>query len=388
MGIAIQKGRKINPPKVVIYGPEGIGKSTLAGKFPGALFVDLEGGTSRLDVARVDAPKKFDDFKDVLKDIIREPPAEYRTLVIDTADKLDGMIQQSVIDGAIDSRINGIEDFGYGKGYTYMEETWKKLLDYLSIFQSKIGWGVVFIAHATMRKIESVGQIGNYDHFELKLSKKASPLLKEWADFLFFLNYDVTLIKGENNKTRAVGGERVLYTNHSNYYDAKSRASLPDSIELDDNGVKAILKAIYPNSNPLNAPAVAHAEPPKDIPSPKAAVTVVEDDERNGKAKTQGALTANEQKAEKVHAEVGCNSEQPTPKQEKEESPVAELVVRVDKNLAEEGLTRADLELLTVKTGMRPKGTPLEKFNETDLKRIIAGWEKVVRNIKKLKEQA
>jgi hypothetical protein len=372
----ISKGLNVTPPKVVIYGPEGIGKSTMAGKFPGALFVDLENGTGRLEVSRLDTPADYSSFKVLLKEIMKEPPEGYKTLVIDTADKLDGIITQSIIDGATDAKIQGIEDFGYGKGYTYVEETWRKLLDGLSIFQAKTGWGVIFIAHAMQRKIETVGQAGNYDHYELKLSKKASPLLKEWADFLLFINYDVTLIK-DDNKTKAVGGERVVYTNHSTYYDAKSRAALPDSLELDAEGFKTIMKAIYPNGNPLKQPAPQSKPEPK--PEPK---------------KEEPQLSAED----KIHeTEVGCNIP-PKVEEPKTNSPedlgvkkdetkpeIATLCKRIDDALTVDGYTRADLELVTVKMGMRPAGTPLEQFSEQDLTRIVNNWEKVVRNITKLK---
>lgn len=386
--LQISKGLSLTPPKVVIYGPEGIGKSTLAGKFPGALFIDLENGTGRLDVSRIEAPQDYTAFKLVLKEIAKEAPQDYHTLVLDTADKLDGMITQNIIDNAGNKNINGIEDFGYGKGYTFIEESWRKLLDGLTDFQKKTGWTVIFIAHATQRKIETVGQLGNFDHYELKLSKKASPLLKEWADFLFFVNYDVTLIKDkDNNKTKAVGGERVIYTNHSTYYDAKSRAPLPDSLELDAEGVKTIFKAIYPDGNPMKKAQKPAAAAPAPQPEPK-------------KEEPQPELSPED----KVHEEeVGCNIP-PKVEEPKANSPedlgvkkeaaapaidpkILELVKRVDNALTIEGYTRADLEMVTVKVGMRPKGTPLEQFSETDLKRLVDGWEKVSRNIKKIKEQ-
>ncbi len=42
--------------KVVIYGPEGIGKSTFVAEFPNPVFIDTEGSTDNMDVARLDKP--------------------------------------------------------------------------------------------------------------------------------------------------------------------------------------------------------------------------------------------------------------------------------------------------------------------------------------------
>ena len=39
--------------KVVIYGWEGIGKSTFASQFPDPVFIDTEGSTNSMDVARL-----------------------------------------------------------------------------------------------------------------------------------------------------------------------------------------------------------------------------------------------------------------------------------------------------------------------------------------------
>ncbi|MBR0283530.1 MAG: AAA family ATPase, partial [Oscillibacter sp.] len=56
MRLNITSGVVRRAQKVVIYGPEGIGKSTLASKFPNPLFIDTENGTQHMDVRRVDAP--------------------------------------------------------------------------------------------------------------------------------------------------------------------------------------------------------------------------------------------------------------------------------------------------------------------------------------------
>lgn len=42
--------------KVTIYGPEGIGKSSLAARFPHAIFIDTEVSTDNMDVQRLPKP--------------------------------------------------------------------------------------------------------------------------------------------------------------------------------------------------------------------------------------------------------------------------------------------------------------------------------------------
>lgn len=45
MNFEITSGINDKPLKVVVYGPEGIGKSTFAAQFPEPLFIDTEGSS-------------------------------------------------------------------------------------------------------------------------------------------------------------------------------------------------------------------------------------------------------------------------------------------------------------------------------------------------------
>ena len=52
----ITRGKIQTAQKIVLYGPEGIGKTTFASRFPEPLFIDTEGSTRQLDVARLPKP--------------------------------------------------------------------------------------------------------------------------------------------------------------------------------------------------------------------------------------------------------------------------------------------------------------------------------------------
>ena len=228
MGIPITKGKVETAKKVVIYGPEGIGKSTLASKFPDPVFIDTEGSTKELDVARYPTPEAWADIINCVKDCAETAPC--KTLVIDTADWAEMLCIKYT---CAKCHVNGIEDVGYGKGYVYLSEYFNELLKACDKCIAA-GINVVFTAHAMMRKFEQPDEMGAYDRWEMKLTKKDAPMLKEWADMVLFCNYKTDVITDQATKSKkATGGRRVMYSSHHPCWDAKNRYELPDVMPME-----------------------------------------------------------------------------------------------------------------------------------------------------------
>lgn len=236
MALKIQSGVQKRPQKIVIYGAEGIGKSTLASHFPKPLFFDLENGTSQLDVDRIRI-ETWTELEAVLVDVARDP-MDYRTIVIDTIDAAEQMAIRHICET---EKKTSIEEFGYGKGYTYVSEKIALLLSHLDTFIKK-GLHIVILAHAKMRKFEQPDEMGAYDRWELKLTRNASPLVKEWADMLLFCNYKTNIIVDKDTKSKkAKGGKRVVYTTHNPCWDAKNRHGMPDVLDMDYDEISKYL---------------------------------------------------------------------------------------------------------------------------------------------------
>lgn len=228
---SVTTGVQTAPVKTVLYGPEGIGKSTFASHFPDPVFIDTEGGTKRLNVARLPQPTSWAMLLDEVAEV-RKGSVPCGTLVIDTADWAERLCIQAVCARA---KVNGIEDFGYGKGYTYVKEEFSKLLDALEEVLNA-GHNVVVLAHAAITKFEQPDAVGNYDRWGMKTSKQVAPLLREWCDMLLFANYKTVVEKagsGPNAKNKASGGRRVLYTTHHPCWDAKNRFGLPEEVPFE-----------------------------------------------------------------------------------------------------------------------------------------------------------
>ena len=225
--IPITKGKIQTAKKVIIYGPEGIGKSTLAAQFPNPVFIDTEGSTKELDVARYPVPTYWSMIIEEAEDLLEEH--NFSTLVIDTADWAEKLCIAETC-----SRLNvkGIEDVGYGKGYVYLYDDFQRVLTVCDKLVAN-GINVVFTAHAMMRKFEQPDEMGAYDRWEMKLTKKVAPLLKEWADVVLFCNYKTNVITDQNTKSKkATGGTRMMYSTHHPCWDAKNRYNLPDQMPM------------------------------------------------------------------------------------------------------------------------------------------------------------
>lgn len=238
----ITNGKIKTALKAVIYGPEGIGKSTFASHFPDPLFIDTEGSTKHLEVKRLPTPSSWSMLLQEVS-YIRDNPHLCKTLIIDTADWAE---QLCITELCAEKQVKGIEDIGYGKGYVYIAERFGKLLNLAEEVIEK-GIHVIFTAHAQMRKFEQPNELGAYDRWELKLQKKTAPLIKEWADLVLFANYQIIVVNIDNQgaskgKNKAQGGRRVMYTSHHPCWDAKNRFGLPPEMDFEYSYIADLFK--------------------------------------------------------------------------------------------------------------------------------------------------
>ena len=257
--LKIHTGKAGGALKVVVYGPEGIGKSTLAAHFPRPVFIDTEGSTRHMDVSRTDKPSSWTMLMEQVQ-YIRSDPGVCSTLVIDTADWAEQLCIASI---CADKKLSGIEDMGYGKGYVYLAEEFGRLLNLLEEIVGR-GVHVVLTAHAMMRKFEQPDEMGAYDRWELKLQKKTSALVKEWSDLLLFANYKTLSVATDDKgkKFKAQGGRRVIYTSHHPCWDAKNRLGLPEELPLDFSALAQYIGAGTAPSAPMTPPPAPPAPPP------------------------------------------------------------------------------------------------------------------------------
>lgn len=268
----ISRGPVKTAIRVGIYGTEGVGKTTFAANFPGAVFIDTEGSTKHLDVARFDSPESLNDVLDQLNYVVGNPD-KIGTVVIDTVDWLERLLFKAVCD---EKKIQNIEDIGYGKGYVYAKQKMQGLLDLLDLIIAR-GIHVVLVCHSMIRKFELPDEMGSYDRYMLKLNEKnIAPLIKEWVDMLLFVNYKTDIVTAADGKTKkGKGGQkRVMYANHNACWDAKNRFGLPDEMPFDYGQIAHL----FGESAPVEPVTVDEKKPepePIKVPEKKATVQTV-----------------------------------------------------------------------------------------------------------------
>lgn len=222
----IIRGKVETAKKVIVYGPEGVGKTTFACGAPKPLVIDPSGGSSRLDVARVNVTSWDEVIEAVEK--LRDDMQGFVTIVLDEIGTLEHLSWDHVCKKF--GKPN-IEAFGYGKGYTLVLQEWRKLISMLTELH-RAGVNVALVGHSTISMFRDP-EGPEYDRHHIKLHGKLAAMLKEWSDTVLFCRHETVIGKTETERAVAhATGARVMHTTHSAAFDAKNRDDLPAKLPL------------------------------------------------------------------------------------------------------------------------------------------------------------
>lgn len=230
------------PPRILIYGAHGLGKSTFGASAASPVFIQTEDGLDAIDAPAFPLAKSFQDVMSYLGELATEDH-NYKTLVVDSLDWLEPLIWAQVIKerpttekGA---KVKSIEDYGYGKGYIFVMDVWQEYINAINYLRNNKGMMIIQTAHANIKKFDNP-ETESYDRYEIKLHKSASAKVQEHCDIVLFANYFVGVKKeneGFKDRKRAIGsGDRYLYTQERPSAVAKNRYSLPEEIPFDKDG--------------------------------------------------------------------------------------------------------------------------------------------------------
>lgn len=229
------KGKIESPIRVLIYGTEGIGKSTMASEAPAPFFLGAEEGTRHLDVARLEVTTWAEAMATL--DALATERHAYQSLVIDTLDWLEKLCHAHVCATKKDQAGNKhdtIDEFPFQAGYPLAENVWRKeLIARLGRVYGR-GLNIVLVAHAHVKKFKNPAG-DDFMRYECKLRPDTYATTKEWVDAVLFAHFEELAVRNDKGKATGKGvstGARLVHTEKRAAYDAKNRYGLPESMPL------------------------------------------------------------------------------------------------------------------------------------------------------------
>lgn len=250
------------PPRILIYGGEGTGKTTFAlcehapngPARQDAVAILTEDGLGDIEANAFPLCKSFEDVEDCMGALYNEEHP-YKTLVIDSLDWLEPLVWEFTC------RSNGwdsIESPGYGRGYIQADYTWRRFFAGINALRDEKGMSVIMIAHQQIVTIADP-ELPEYQSTEIKLHKRAAAIAKEYTDVILhariktFVAADTTKAKANKNdagrQLATTTGQRVIATQPKPGATAKNRYHLPPELPLDWQAFQAAMQA---NARPSN----------------------------------------------------------------------------------------------------------------------------------------
>lgn len=236
----VRTAKPNKPARIMIYGIEGVGKSTLGANADNPIFITPEGGADHLKrqdgkpIAEIENVSTWGLVRKAVNDLIREEH-DFKTLVLDSADWLEKLCHAQITGSSPKDiiRING----GYGAGFREAEKLHRELIEDLSVLRIKRNMNIIVTAHYQVKEVKDPDMLEDYDSYMIKCDEKVSSLWREWVDALLFARFKTFINKSDDDsRARAFGDdERMVYTVKRPAFQAKNRYGLPSEMDFKED---------------------------------------------------------------------------------------------------------------------------------------------------------
>ena len=223
------------PPKMIVYGQPGVGKTTFAAS-AGAILLDCENGAGAVPgLTRTPYLQSWPQMRKWLVELATAPPDGIAAVAVDTIDWMVQRIVEHVVldlDGKAQGDITntlGTAHGGYFKAREIVQNiVYRDLLPMLNAVADS-GVAIILLAHAANTKITTP------EGFDQRL---AAPDLPQWIAPPFIEWADAVLYAHRQDD------RRVLLTEGTNVILAKNRYSLPAELQLSWSALMEAMNAV------------------------------------------------------------------------------------------------------------------------------------------------
>lgn len=227
------KAEKLKP-RFLIYGREGVGKTSFPAHMPKPLFLMSRGedGLKTLvankqlkEVPHLDEFTDWISFRQVIKSLIKDEH-DFETIVLDCLDGFQMLLHDFVRDNEFQGSIAKFNHFR--KGADAAVTHFESLIVDLERLRQQRDCTIVMLAHSVVgTRTNPLGIDATI--YQINADKKIAPQAKAWADFVLFMNF----LSSVSEDGKGTGGtQRICYCNPADGYDAKSRVKMPNSFSL------------------------------------------------------------------------------------------------------------------------------------------------------------
>lgn len=263
----LRSSKSTNPPITLLYGVDGVGKSSLAAEWPDAYYLPTAGEAppSDVELACPGTMESLEDFFEVVGYLLNAEH-EFKTLIVDSLDGVEPLANAVTCARIGADSINSNEKgspAAFGQGQVQSEVEWNMFMEACRDLK-QAGIAVVLIAHPEIKRFDSP-VTDPYDRYGVRLNKRAAALVREQSDIVAFMNYRVSIkskeVAPKKEISHAEGGkERQIHLTEGAGFVAKNRYSMPDSITYKKGSGYEAMSKYFPAPTGLVANDTSDAE--------------------------------------------------------------------------------------------------------------------------------
>lgn len=231
------------PPRVALYGPEKIGKSTFGADAEDPIFICTEDGVNNLNVAQYDfghervVAESWDEILQALQDVL-DDESGFKTLVIDTFNYAVAHACEDVCKKMFGG--DWQKFLGWNQGYKATAAHLTQALRLMDKCRDK-GMMVILLVHEGLNTIKDPAR-GEYSAFAGDMNKHLWARVAQWVDITGHAQKEFVVVdnkdasgKPKTGRAYTTGdGKRFIRFSGSAAESAGCRGGyiLPDTIEL------------------------------------------------------------------------------------------------------------------------------------------------------------